>query len=661
MWSAAPRPTASAYPQPDAGGQPPQGPAGDGEWADWEEPERRRPTPAPAVGAGTRSGPDGPTRSRKKYALVGGIGAAAVIGLVAVLVINQGGSGAGAAAAKPSGFQPTASTVAGDAQETAAAFLAAWQGGDFRQAANYTDNPAAALSALTAYKDGLNLAGLQLTAQSATVTSTATGATGATATATGSAASTESGSVPFGVAAKVGLPASGTASAGASAAASASSSAAASSSTGTTTTSSDVTANWSYTSKLTAYKKNGGWWIKWDPTLVAPNLTAGEKVVSVAVPPTASKVTDASGDDLAGATDPGVKNIAAALKKSAPTGQGTPGVQIQLESANGTAIANTADVLLQPVATGVVKTTIEASAEAAAQAAVQKYKDSSMVVLKPSTGEILAVANNDGQNDFALTARVAPGSTNKIITSTALLANGYVTSTSQAVECPKSITVNGTVFANSQGESEPAGTPFLKDFAASCNNAFGQWYDKIGSSTLSQTAEKYYGLNEQWNIGLGDAGPYYTIPSSASNGELFQELFGQGQLEASPLALASVAATVDTGTFKQPIVVPGAAQLSATPLPSNVQQDLHQMMKAVTSDSEGTAYGVFNGVSSQVYGKTGTADVGEGGGTKQQNPNSWMVVFDPTLDIAIGCVVLNAGYGASFAGPETAAVLKALQ
>jgi cell division protein FtsI/penicillin-binding protein 2 len=124
--------------------------------------------------------------------------------------------------------------------------------------------------------------------------------------------------------------------------------------------------------------------------------------------------------------------------------------------------------------------------------------------------------------------------------------------------------------------------------------------------------------------------------------------------------MASVAATVDTGTFKQPIVVPGAAQLSATSLPSNVKDDLHAMMKAVTTDSDGTAYQIFAGVSSQVYGKTGTADVGDGG-TKQQNPNSWMVVFDPTLDIAIGCVVLNAGYGASFAGPETAAVLKALQ
>ncbi len=332
-------------------------------------------------------------------------------------------------------------------------------------------------------------------------------------------------------------------------------------------------------------------------------------------------------------------------------------MQIQLESASGAPITGTADVLSQPVNTGVVKTTINPTAEAAAQQAVLAHADSSMVVLQPTTGDILAVANNDGGNDFALTARVAPGSTNKIITSTALLANNLVASPSTPVTCPPTITVDGTVFHNSNNESEPAGTPFLTDFAASCNNAFGQWYSTIGSSTLATTAQKYYGLNQQWNLGTGPAGPYYNIPSSASNGELFQELFGQGQLETAPVAMASVAATVDTGTFKQPIFVPGTQQLAATPLPSNVQQDLYQMMKAVTTESDGTAYNVFSGVNSTVYGKTGTADVG----ASQQKPNSWMVVFDPTLDIAIGCVVLNAGAGAEFAGPETASVLKALQ
>jgi len=568
----------------------------------WDEPGRWwREQPAAT--------PSGPPRSRKKLAIAGGLGAVGVVALAAVLILSGIFSSAKAAAVP--GFHPTATQPAAAARQTAEAFLTAWKDGQVRKAASYTNQPSAAAAALTSYADGLNLRALHMTVQSATA----------------------KGTVGFSVDATVGLPATSVSGGSDSA----------------------VTATWSYTSQLTAYAKDGGWWVRWNPVLVAPNLTAGETVVSRPIPPGASEVVDADGDNLADSTDPGVDNIAAALKSSAPVGQGTPGIEVELAGPGNTPIASTADTLSQPVSSGVVKTTISPSVEAAAQSAVQAHPDSSMVVLQPSTGDILAVANNDGQNDFALTARVAPGSTNKIITSTALLTTGLVSSASQPVECPPQLVINGQTFNNDQGISEPASTPFVTDFAASCNNAFARWYSSIGSSTLAQTAQKYYGLNQQWNIGIGPGGPYYSIPSTAYNGELAQELFGQGQLEASPLAMASVAATVDTGSFKQPIVVPGQAQLSATPLPGSVDQNLWQLMKAVTQPG-GTAAGVFDGVNSAVYGKTGTADVGG-----QQQPNSWMVVFDPTLNVAVGCVVLNAGYGASFAGPEAAAFLQTLQ
>jgi hypothetical protein len=572
----------------------------------WDEPGRWW-RDEPAVS------PSPPPRSRRKLAVAGGIGAVGVVALAAALILS--GIFSPSKAAVVPGFHPTATQPALAARQTAEAFLTAWKNGQVRKAASYTNHPSAAAAALTSYADSLNLHALHMTVQS----------------------STAKGTVAFSVDATVGLPATATAASGAG------------------DSDSAVTAAWSYASQLTAYAKDGGWWVRWNPALVAPNLTAGEKVVSLPVAPGAEEVVDASGNDLADSSDPGVDHIAAALKSSAPTGQGTPGIEIELAGPGNTPIASTADVVRQPVTGGVVKTTISPAVEAAAQSAVQAHPDSSMVVLQPSTGDILAVANNDGQNDFALTARVAPGSTNKIITSTALFTSGLVSSPSQPVECPPQLVINGETFKNDQNISEPASTPFVTDFAASCNNAFARWYSSLGAGTLAQTAQKYYGLNQQWNIGIGSGGPYYSIPSAAYNGELAQELFGQGQLEASPLAMASVAATVDTGSFKQPIVVPGQAQLSATPLPSSVDQNMWQLMKAVTQTG-GTAAGVFNGVGSAVYGKTGTADVGG-----QQQPNSWMVVFDPTLNIAIGCVVLNAGYGASFAGPEAATALEALQ
>jgi cell division protein FtsI/penicillin-binding protein 2 len=79
-----------------------------------------------------------------------------------------------------------------------------------------------------------------------------------------------------------------------------------------------------------------------------------------------------------------------------------------------------------------------------------------------------------------------------------------------------------------------------------------------------------------------------------------------------------------------------------------------QLMRAVTQGG-GTAAGVFDGVGSAVYAKTGTADV-----SGQGQPNSWLVAFDPTENVAIGCLVLNAGYGAQVAGPEVASVLQQL-
>ncbi len=539
-------------------------------------------------------------RSRRKLAVAGGIGAAAVA--VAAALFLSGVVGSGRAAAP--GFHPSATAPAAAARQTAEAFLAAWQDAHIREAASYTDHPAAAAAALTSYDRGLHLRGLHLAVQGATA----------------------QGVVTFAVAATVGLPSSTDA----------------------------VTATWSYASHLVAYPKHGGWWVRWNPVLVAPNLTAAEKIASLPVAPGADEIVDADGDNLANSSDPGIDNIAAALQSSAPTGQGIPGIEVELVAPGNKPIASTALVLKHPVATSVVKTTIDPTVESAAESAVQAYPDSSMVVIQPSTGDILAVANNDGFNDFALTARVAPGSTNKIITSTALFTTGLVSSPSQSVACPLQLVINGDTFTNDQGISEPAGTPFLTDFAASCNNAFAQWYTSIGAQTLAQTAQKYYGLNQTWNIGIGAGGPYYSIPTAAYNGELAQELFGQGELEASPLAMASVAATVDTGLFKQPIVVPGQAQLSATPLPGSVREYLWQMMRAVTQTG-GTAAGVFDGVSSAVYGKTGTADVGG-----QQQPNSWMVVFDPTLNVAIGCLVLDAGYGADFAAPEAADVLQQL-
>ena len=155
----------------------------------------------------------------------------------------------------------------------------------------------------------------------------------------------------------------------------------------------------------------------------------------------------------------------------------------------------------------------------------------------------------------------------------------------------------------------------MTDFAQSCNNAFTQQWPHLYGA-LASTAKEYFGLNQNWDIGIsGLSAPYFNAPATASGSELAQEAFGQGELQASPLAMASVAATVDNGSFEQPILVAGTKQVTATPLPQSTDAYLKEMMRAVVTS--GTAAGL--GFGPTVYAKTGTADI-----QNQGKPNSWL-------------------------------------
>lgn len=573
-------------------------------------------------------------------AVVGGVAAMALVGY---LTMSHGGgtllntadhhtAGAGSASPSPTGFQPTSQDPAVAAAQLASVFLGAWQSGDLQKAANYTDDPTAALAALTAYKTQLNLSGLTLSPRPATVASASaspgTASASASATATGASPGTAAtaATVPFSVASTVALA-------------------------NQTTT----TASWNYTSSLSAYKQTDGWSVRWDPSILAPGLTASEQLSVVAVHPGVGKVVDAAGSTLSGSSETALRTIAGVLSTKAPTGTGTPGIAVVFTDSSGNAVANSSTTVKKPVDASVLKTTFDPRVQGLAEAAAAKFPRSSMVVLQASTGKILAIANSAGSGDTALNGTLAPGSTFKTVTTTALLNDGFVT-LYQPVGCPLTVTVQGVVYHNStdtggKEESLPPGTPFITDFAQSCNNAFTPFYAQLGGGRLASAASTYYGLDHSWDIGLGPA-DYFNIPGGSSGAELAQETFGQGKIVASPLAMASVAATIGAGSFHQPYLVDGVAKVSASALPSGTDSALKQAMHAVAT--YGTAAGVFNAVGHTVYAKTGTADADA---NKDGKPNSWMIVYDPSQDVAIGCVVVDSGFGASFAGPEASYVL----
>jgi len=567
----------------------------------------RPPGPRPPGRHGGRGPGGGGGRSRRLLIAVtaGAIAVVAAIAAVIVTVILPGGN------SSTTGFVPTGATPAADAQQITDAFLQAWQAGDLQKAADYTNDPAAARAGLAGYQKYLHLRKLTAAFQSA-----------AAAAGTGTPAAPRE-KVTYTADATVSAPY------------------------GAKT----LSGTWSYHSTLVAYQQPNSqtWYIAWAPDVVAPNLTAATHLAAVAVPPQVVSVTDASGNALTTYGDPGLTTIAGLLQQKAPAGQGSPGLDVEIQTAAGKPVAGSQAVVVAPGNISSLATTIDQQAENAARSAVGMHKNSAMVAIQPSTGKILAIANNAGFNDFALTAQVAPGSTMKIITSTALFTEGVLTANSPDA-CPKAYTVQGITYHNDGGESEPPSATVTTDFAQSCNNAFDRWWPDLTNGRLAAAAKKYYGLDENWDIGIGNlSATYMTVPPGASGSELAEEAFGEGKLLASPLAMASVAATVDSGTFRQPVLVPGTRQqVTAAPLPADVDAGLKQMMRAVVTS--GTAAGL--GLGPDVYAKTGTADI-----VGQQQPNSWFVAFDPSRDVAVACLVVNAGYGAQFAAPEVAAFL----
>jgi Penicillin binding protein transpeptidase domain len=573
-------------------------------WDSWFRPEPSAAQLPPVV---EQRPPEGrrERRGRKRrklpYVLIA-VAVAAAIAITAVLVLPGGRH------TQATGYLPTGSSAGQDAQQTARAFLRAWDAGDLRQAANYTNHPAAAKAALTTFRTYLHLKKLKSTAGSATAIS--------------SSSANPRDKVIYAASARV-ATASGAAA---------------------------VSGTWHYHATLVAYqaKQSQYWYVAWAPADLAPNLTASTHLAAVSVAPRVTSVTDASGNDLTSYGDAGLSHIAAGLETGAPPGHGSPGLNVEIQSRTGTPVANTQAVVVAPGNVAGLATTINPAAEQAARSAVSAHNNSSMVVLQPSTGKILAIANNAGFNDFALTAAVAPGSTMKTITSTALFTEGVLNPASH-VACPKAFRIQGITYHNDQGESEPASTPFITDFAQSCNNAFSTQWEHLTNGRLAETVKKYYGLDQQWDIGIGSlSASYFTAPATASGSELAQEAFGEGSLTASPLAMASIAATIASGSFRQPYLATGGPLVTAAPLPVTTDAWLKEMMRAVVTS--GTAAPI--GFGPDVYAKTGTADI-----NGQGQPNSWIIAFEPSRDVAVACLVVNAGYGAQFAGPEVKAFL----
>jgi penicillin-binding protein 2 len=318
-----------------------------------------------------------------------------------------------------------------------------------------------------------------------------------------------------------------------------------------------------------------------------------------------------------------------------------------------------------------------------------------VVVIDPSTGGILAMASYPefNPNDFAtpineriygrlLADRLNPlydraigaasptGSTFKMVTGSGAISSGVI-KPNQVLYDSGAWNCHGVRFVDiAAGGLGSVG--FVRALAASSDGYFYQLGYRLGHDRLRYYAQQY-GVGSRLGIDLPGEypgnwpteewtektfGPGYHLEPS----DVCQLAIGQGAMQATPLQMANITATVvDGGILHRPHIV---AEIRS-PLGRVIKRFDHEVIRKVNvtaealhevnegmsevTDPGGTAYGLA--IDKLPFGgKTGTAET-EGG----HGPNTtWFVAYAPATHPKLAIAVYmekTGGYGASVAAP----------
>lgn len=534
---------------------------------------------------------------------------AAIVGTVFTVMVGGAGYGAfnivsaltedtGPAAVKTG--PPSQDEVA----EAAEKFFAAWEKGQAQAAADLTDNAVPAATLIGDYSASAHITGVKITP------GTATGAT-----------------VPFSVKATVSFRGKSTPLA------------------------------YTSTLKIVRGPRTGRALVGWQPSVIHPGLkAAGDTLVTGEAGSAPIEAVDRDGKVLTKDSYPSLGPVLDTLRaRYGDKAGGTPGIELMIRHAD-TAVADTSLLTLAEGTPGKLRTTLSASAQDAAEKAVLKFSESSVVAVQPSTGEVLAVANHrTDQFNAAFEGAMAPGSTMKIVTAAMLIDNG-VTSMNGPAPCSPTAVWKSQTFSNLKGMPPNERATLADDFLRSCNTGFiklidGTEANPLTDESLTAEAQERFGLGQDnWKTGITSFDG--SVPASAGPDRAANAI-GQGQVQMSPLNMASVTATAITGEFRQPYLVSpdldGRELATAKGLPASTSAQLKEMMRMTAT--QGTGARSMAGLSGDIGAKTGSAEV-----DGQDKSNSWFTGFRG--DIAAAAMTLEGGHGGDAAGPIVAAVLR---
>ncbi|MEU7718492.1 penicillin-binding transpeptidase domain-containing protein [Streptomyces tibetensis] len=543
-------------------------------------------------------------RRKTRPAVIGGMIAVVVGGAgFGAYALYGGGAAAddGSRAADHKAKVKTGPLSPTEVTTTATAFLTSWQSGKITQAAAATDDPSAARPLLTGYTKDAHIKDVTLTP--------------------GKPAGDK---VPFSVKGTVSYK--------------------------------GTDKPLAYDSALTVMRRtsDGKPLVDWHSAVVHPDLRDGDTLVTgeAGTPPV--KALDRDGGELTTKKYASLGPVLDGLReKYGKEAGGKAGIELRVVRGKAAKAKDLSDKTLLELSEGTpgtVKTTLDPALQAAAEQKVAKKARSSVVLLRVSTGEILAAANASPGFNTAFQGSLAPGSTMKVITSSLLLEKGLAAADKKH-PCPKYFTYGHWKFQNDDKFEIKNGT-FKASFARSCNTAFISQAPKLKNDDLTKEAQQVFGLGlNNWAIGVPSFDGAVPVQSAAQMGA---SLIGQGGVRMNPLNMASVSATVKAGTFHQPYLVSPdvdgrtLAKASRT-LPASTLSQLRELMSYTAA--YGTAAEAMAGVGGDVGAKTGSAEV-----DGQKKPNGWFTAYRG--DLAAAGVVQQGGHGGSTAGPIVAALLK---
>lgn len=324
-----------------------------------------------------------------------------------------------------------------------------------------------------------------------------------------------------------------------------------------------------------------------------------------------------------------------------------------------------------------LKLTIDARLQAQAAAIMSSYARRSAsghaaaIVIDPSTGDLLASVSypwpsdsardegsgiDDSESDaFLDRARYGlypPGSTFKLLTAAAALRRN-AESSAQTFTCSR--LSDNRVGAKVPGftrpvrddvmDRQPHGTIDMhRAMVVSCNAYFAQLAVKLGPRAL-----------------LDVAGPAEILLSrnnsvSRIRDTLPQVGYGQGEVVASPLRMAAIAAAIASdGSLKDVRVRASTEAPAAHPfLQPDIARTLGRYMRDVVLDGTGRS---LRSSAIAIAGKTGTAEV------SNAPSHAWFVGFAPygtaTHRVAVAVILENAGYGGAGAAPAAGEIIAA--